>query len=102
VERHNILSSNAGYEDVRKLFETGLAPIVEEETHRPANAAPALESGIRGARHSPSAMSTAHRTALVQVYNEMHGLIVGVGKHLCKKSKPDCEACPLRPFLPER
>jgi endonuclease III related protein len=101
VERHNILSSDAGYEDVRSLFERGLAPIAEEEEHKPANAAPALESGIRGAAHPPSAMSTAHRTALVQVYNEMHGLIVGVGKHYCKKSRPKCEVCPLLPFLPE-
>jgi endonuclease III len=46
-------------------------------------------------------MSTATRTALAQVYNEMHGLIVGVGKHYCKQSKPACEQCPLRPFLPE-
>ena len=45
-------------------------------------------------------MSTAKRTALVQVYNEMHGLMVGVGKHFCKKTKPACETCPLRNFLP--
>lgn len=101
IERHNILPSDVDYEDVRALFERGLAPIAAEEEHKPASAPPALESGIRGAAHSPSAMSTAHRTALVQVYNEMHGLIVGVGKHYCKKSRPDCEACPLRPFLPE-
>jgi endonuclease-3 related protein len=100
VERHDILSSGADYEEVRDLFQRGLAPIAEEEENKPPNAAPALESGIRGATHSPSAMSTAHRTALVQVYNEMHGLIVGVGKHYCKKSAPNCDACPLRQFLP--
>jgi endonuclease III related protein len=100
LERHNILSSNVGYEDVRGLLERALAPIAEEEEHRPTSAAPALESGIRGATHSPSAMSSAHRTRLVQVYNEMHGLIVGVGKHYCKKSQPNCDACPLLPFLP--
>jgi endonuclease III-like uncharacterized protein len=44
-------------------------------------------------------MSTTARTALVQVYNEMHGLIVGVGKHYCRKTKAACEECPLRPFL---
>lgn len=100
LERHKILQSDADYEDIRALFERGLMPIAEEEEHKSANA-PQLESGIRGAAHPPSAMSTAHRTALVQVYNEMHGLIVGVGKHYCKKSQPDCQACPLRPFLPE-
>jgi len=60
-----------------------------------------LESGFRGAAHSPSAMSTSHRTALVQVYNEMHGLIVGVGKNHCGKSKPKCEQCPLQTLLPD-
>ena len=101
VERHNILSSDADYEDVRALFERGLAPIARAEEQKPINTASQLESGIRGATHSPSAMSTAHRTALAQVYNEMHGLIVGVGKHYCKKSTPDCESCPLRAFLPD-
>jgi endonuclease-3 related protein len=46
-------------------------------------------------------MSTANRSALAQVYNEMHGLIVGVGKHHCRKTKPACEGCPLQPFLPK-
>jgi endonuclease-3 related protein len=101
LDRHKILPPDADYEEVRALFERSLFPIVQEEERKPPDAPTRLESGIRGAAHSPSAMSTAHRTALVQVYNEMHGLIVGVGKHHCKKSQPDCESCPLRPFLPE-
>ena len=56
--------------------------------------------GPPGSSHSPSRMSTAKRTALVQVFNEMHGLIVGVGKNYCKKSQPECERCPLQKFLP--
>jgi endonuclease III related protein len=52
--------------------------------------------------HAPSAMSTAKRAPLVQVYNEMHGLLVGVGKHFCRKSQPQCDGCPLQPFLPAR
>lgn len=40
-------------------------------------------------------MSTARRTPLAQVFNEMHGLIVGVGKNYCLKAKPLCEQCPL-------
>ena len=50
--------------------------------------------------HPPSPMSTAGRTPVVQVFNEMHGLIVGVGKNYCKKSQPSCEQCPLQKFLP--
>jgi len=56
--------------------------------------------GPRGSCHSPSPMSTAARTPAAQVLNEMHGLIVGVGKNYCKKSQPDCEQCPLKKFLP--
>jgi len=100
LDRHNILSAKTDYEDIRELFQRALAPVAREEEQTPANSVVRLESDIRGAGHSPSAMSTTARTALVQVYNEIHGLIVGVGKHFCKKAAPLCEACPLRPFLP--
>jgi len=99
LNRHEILPDKTDYEDIRELFERALAPIATEQQQIPEKTPP-LESGFRGAAHSPSAMSTAHRTALAQVYNEMHGLIVGVGKQYCKKSAPDCEGCPLLPFLP--
>ena len=45
-------------------------------------------------------MSTVRRTPLAQIYNEMHGLIVGVGKFYCGKLQPKCDACPLQPYLP--
>jgi endonuclease-3 related protein len=35
------------------------------------------------------------------MYNEYHALLVNLGKHYCKKSKPLCDACPLRPMLPK-
>jgi endonuclease III related protein len=98
LERHGILPEKSDYEEIRLLFEQALAPLAEEQPD--TQTLSALESGIRGAAHPPSAMSTARRTALTQVYNEMHGLIVGVGKHYCKKANPACEGCPLRPFLP--
>jgi endonuclease III len=47
-------------------------------------------------------MSTAERTARVQVFNEMHGLLVGVGKNFCQKSQMRCELCPLQKYLPEK
>jgi endonuclease-3 related protein len=102
LDRHGILSQKTEYEGIRQLFQTSLLPLARELEYAPASATPALESGFRGAAHPPSAMSTAHRTALTQVYNEMHGLIVGVGKQYCKKAKASCEQCPLRPFLPEK
>jgi len=100
LERHEILPAGADYEEIRSLYERALAPIVDQQQYTPSALATAAESGIRGASHPPSAMSTAKRTALVQVYNEMHGLIVGVGKNHCGKSKPKCDGCPLQPFLP--
>jgi endonuclease III related protein len=100
LDRHGILPEKTDYEEIRELFQLALAPIVHEQGQL-SSLAPQLEAGIRGAAHAPSAMSTAARTALVQVYNEMHGLIVGVGKSYCRKSKPACEECPLQRFLPD-
>lgn len=97
LDRHGILREKAPYEEIRNLFERALAPLDGEslqcentqKLERPA-----------GTSHTPSAMSTAKRTRLVQAYNEMHGLIVGVGKNYCLKSKARCETCPLKTFLP--
>lgn len=36
----------------------------------------------------------------VPLYNDFHAQIVMVGKHWCKRRKPDCENCPLKEFLP--
>jgi endonuclease III related protein len=100
LDRHKILPAKSDYEDIRALFERGLSPLAHDQEESASNAAPQLESAIRGAAHTPSSMSTARRTALVQIYNEMHGLIVGVGKHYCGKSQPKCDRCPLQAFLP--
>jgi endonuclease-3 related protein len=99
LDRHRILPAKADYEEIRGLFEQALAQVAHKQ---PAKVAAELESAMRGAAHPPSAMSTSARTPLAQVYNEMHGLIVGVGKNYCRKTKAACEGCPLRPFLPTR
>ena len=100
LDRHKILTAKTDYEEIRQLFERALTPLAHATETAPPNAAPHLPSGTRGAAHPPSAMSTSARTPLVQVYNEMHGLIVGVGKYYCRKAKAACEECPLQPFLP--
>jgi endonuclease-3 related protein len=102
LDRHAILPQKSDYEDIRQLFQISLNTIATEQERTPHRTPQSLASGIRGAAHPPSAMSTAHRTALVQVYNEMHGLIVGVGKNYCRKSKPSCDDCPLERFLPDK
>ena len=101
LSRHLLAPEKSDYEEIRQLFEKALEPVVDQQDHlQPSGSAPALEEGIRGAAHPPSAMSTTKRPALVQVYNEMHGLIVGVGKNYCGKSRPNCDQCPLHSFLP--
>jgi endonuclease-3 related protein len=37
----------------------------------------------------------------VPTFNELHALLVGVGKHYCRKSEARCDDCPLKPFLPD-
>ena len=50
--------------------------------------------------HPPSLMSAFSRPTFTQTYNEMHGLVVQVGKHVCFKQEPHCSECPLQPLLP--
>jgi endonuclease-3 related protein len=90
--RHGILPEKAGYDETRSLFERGLEQI---------SALPVADSPVPGgASHKPSRMSVARRSLLAQVYNEMHGLMVGAGKDYCMKSAPKCDLCPLKPLLP--
>ena len=109
LERHQIVSSAGGYDEIRQLFEQALGERTPPK--QSLDGAPALvgiQTGAdetaprpRGSSHRPSRVSTAERTDLVQVFNEMHGLIVGVGKTYCLKSQPRCDQCPLQKFLPE-
>jgi len=98
LERHGMVSSAAGYEEIRLLFEQALSgtPLPRQSSDEP----PAPKAGPRGSSHPPSAVSEASRSPGVQRFNEMHGLIVGVGKNYCLKSQPQCEQCPLQKFLP--
>jgi endonuclease III related protein len=100
LARHGIVPEQAGYEEIRALFERALMPAAESVANSNEHGKEILATGLRGGAHPPSAMSTAKRTALTQVYNEMHGLIVGVGKNYCRKSQPKCDECPLQEFLP--
>jgi endonuclease-3 related protein len=108
LERHQIVSRAVSYDHIRQLFEKALGERTPPQWNLDgAPAAVGIQTGAaktavgpRGPSHRPSRMSTAERTALVQVFNEMHGLIVGVGKTYCLKSQPQCEQCPLQKFLP--
>jgi endonuclease-3 related protein len=104
LARHEILPEAVSYEEVRALFQKALAPVAESAVESAEQKGERLAVGFAGTglppAHPPSAMSTAKRTALAQVYNEMHGLIVGVGKNYCRKSQARCDECPLQKFLP--
>ena len=100
LTRHEILPEKSGYEEIQELLERSLAPVAQGIASPSRASLPLLGAGLRGAAHSPLKMSTAKRTALAQVYNEMHGLIVGVGKNYCRKSQARCDECPLQKFLP--
>jgi endonuclease III related protein len=110
LDRHSILPANAPYQEIRELFERALGAFdfrgaesgsdkARSVASEVRNSAPAIGS-LQGAAHRPSPMSLRKRSALTQVYNDLHGLIVGVGKNYCRKGKPRCEQCPLHRFLP--
>ena len=91
LERHDVINADATYDDIRQLVEYALATASPPtlgilDPHRPEV-------------HAPSAMSTAAKSALAQIYNEMHGLFVQLGKHYCVKRNPKCESCPLGNLL---
>lgn len=96
LERHHTIPGDAPYEEIRHFCEEALKNVNDDTTFRPT-------LGFIGgaATHPPSRMSLAKRSPTAQVYNDMHGLIVGVGKSYCLKSRPRCDECPLRSFLPE-
>lgn len=81
--RHDIISGEAGYEEIRELTERALAT---------------ARLGMQG-------KYPAERFAKLDLsrhFNEMHALLVRVGKEHCYKSNPSCEDCPLRRFLPRQ
>ena len=102
LDRHRILPLDAPYEEIRNLFETALgAPEFVAQCEAEMKEAGQLDQP-KGSCHPASRMSTSRRSASAQVFNEMHGLMVGVGKNFCLKSEVRCEGCPLRELLPAR
>jgi endonuclease-3 related protein len=102
LDRHKILAADRPYEEARRLMERALGDSTPAgSTQTLTIEAQGEMKGVRPAPHAASAMSRAKRPALVQRYNEMHALIVAVGKDHCFKSKPICDDCPLKTFLPE-
>jgi endonuclease-3 related protein len=93
--RHAVVDNRAKYDEVRQLVERSLHRIVPKNRKSRNRIPPKLQV------HSPSAMSTGERSPTAQLYNEMHGLLVQIGKHYCYKQRPNCEECPLLSLLPD-
>ena len=91
--RHGIIGEKTGYEEIRSLIEQAISSSAAESL--------VVKSPISDPRHPVSRISSAVRSALAQHYNELHALIVRVGNHYCR-TKPNCEGCPLQPFLKTR
>ncbi len=96
LERHRLIKPTAGYEEIRAAFEQALTP---EFAARILGETSKTHEKPPGAYHSPSTMSEMPRSATAQIFNEMHGLIVGVGKNFCQSRQVHCESCPLGKFL---
>jgi len=111
AHRHRIARYDDDYDAIRLRFEQELTgvTVASRDGASGSPASPGLarwgdpcpvSTERRVIPHSPSRMSTARRAPLAQVYNEMHGLLVNVGKYHCHKHAPHCEGCPLARFLP--
>jgi endonuclease-3 related protein len=78
--RHGLISADATYEEIRAIVERAL-----------------------GNADGSSAKPWAEKRRIsARQLNEMHALLVRVGKDHCYKSSPDCNGCPLRQLLPEK
>lgn len=90
LERHGIIDSRTGYEEIRTLIEEAISSSrLESLTVVNPGAQP---------RHPASRLSARERSPLAQHYNELHALIVRAGNEYCRK-QPECEGCPLKFFL---
>ena len=105
LERHHLAHLRTSYHDIQRLFDSALRD--EDFLSRCRTEAEAFAVGRltrrdkpAGSCHEPSRASSMRREHLAQVFNEMHGLIVGVGKNYCTNRNPKCDSCPLGPLLP--
>lgn len=91
--RHGIIGEKTSYEEIRAMIELAISSSGAESL--------VVQAAVPDPRHSISRMSSSARSTLAQHYNEFHALIVRVGNHACR-TKPNCEGCPLQPFLNSR
>ena len=83
--RYRLISDDGSYDEIRVLAERALAEGSSGET-----------------RAIPKKQAAQSRRDWARHFNEMHALLVSVGKDYCFKSAPDCDGCPLRKLLPKK
>ena len=86
--RHHLIDDDAAYEDIRTLVERALGG---DGRRKAGSGDPGLNPGLNIEAQRNSARH----------FNEMHALLVRVGKDHCYKSAPNCDRCPLRKLLPK-
>jgi endonuclease III related protein len=106
LERHHLVSAKATYDEIRDLLQNALrAPAFvaacAADARDFAGGRRTRRDRPEGSCHDESGASMLPRPELAQVFNEMHGLLVGVGKNFCLKRAPNCGQCPLGRYLPE-
>ncbi len=101
LERHGVIGGKAAYEEVRELFQRSLngEPSPEPRTmpgvaRPPGRGRPGLHESTRSPKYVVGGAAPA-----AQVYNEYHALLVLAAKHHCRKAAPQCQGCPLEPYL---
>lgn len=77
--RHGWCAPDAGYEDLKALCETTLS-ISADNLRR---------------------LKLETRTPRLDYWQDYHAQLVMAGKHFCRTRNPRCDACPLRPLLPD-
>jgi endonuclease-3 related protein len=96
-ERHEIIAPSATYDEVRLLVESALLDTPDLGTQSSNSAVTVKLPPV----HEPSVMSQTPRSGRAQTFNEMHALLVQVGKHYCHRGRALCEKCPLKADLLE-
>lgn len=97
LERHDLIAPSARYDDIRTLVEQALADSPGLVTQSSNLAATVKLPPV----HPPSVMSQSPRSQRAQAFNEMHALLVQVGKQYCHRGRALCEECPLKGDLPQ-
>jgi endonuclease-3 related protein len=90
-ERHGLITSKAGYEDLRQLVEGAL------QQGLPAAEDPPPTSPLPGRRRHKFVVRRA--TTAARTFDEFHALLVQAAKHHCRKAEAICAGCPLEQFL---